>query len=159
MRFCKRCRRNLPQSYFTSWCRPMYSAPCRSCRNKTHGLHPTDTDYFTYDGGAWARHWRSIPGSWHCPSCGRSKRDCMRWINAKGSWECPLHLHHDHFTERFPDTLICGGCNHADARAAKILGITRHSFSPLEMSTFVLAKSNGPVLIDKRALHQWNAHR
>jgi hypothetical protein len=59
--------------------------------------------------------------------------------------------HHDHSgCDRLPPTVICGGCNLADAIAKRSCAAPDwFSFSPAEIRQFVTgAKDNGPVFID-----------
>jgi hypothetical protein len=93
--------------------------------------HPTDPEYQAYDGMHCHSLWQSLPEEWRCPSYRRNKREILQWGERKGSnaaeygqvgWKAGLHLHHDHALDffgkqgRFPETIICGACNTADAR-------------------------------------------
>lgn len=50
--------------------------------------------------------WAMTPQDWHCPACGRHKRELAR-LNAKGELMCRLVDHHDHMrdllVERFEE--------------------------------------------------------
>ena len=50
--------------------------------------------------------WSMTPQDWHCPACGRHKREIVR-LNAKGELMCRLVDHHDHMrdllVERFEE--------------------------------------------------------
>jgi hypothetical protein len=115
---------------------------------------------------------------WCCPSCHRQKTDIAR-IDKNGNLLCALHWHHDHFSDfaqdklphyreglkwdealeydslrnsftRFKETLICSDCNVAEG-AAKV-GVptpSGFSFTPFEISTFIIVAPNSPHGIDR----------
>jgi hypothetical protein len=114
---------------------------------------------------------------WLCGACFRSKRQIAR-LDKNGNLLCAFHVHHDHFGDlafnllprmpeihwrdrlayavfsasfgRFQQELICGDCNAADGAAkAKVGAATDFSFSPFEISTFIIVEPNAP--------HQVNA--
>ena len=121
-----------------------------------HQRIPTDSEYQNYNGGHCQNLWRQTSESWCCPSCGRNKREILRWTRRKVAgrsfwgWIAPLHNHHDHSTlNRFPRTLICGDCNSADGLAKKELNLPSDwSFSPGEIRQFVTAIPHGSCCID-----------
>lgn len=118
---------------------------------------PTDREYLAYDGMHCSFLWRNLPEDWQCPCCLRTKRGILQWGKRKGSnaerygpvgWKAGVHRHHDHSGHRFKETVICGGCNTADAQAKKIVGAPKNfSFSPAELRQFISATDNGPVKI------------
>jgi hypothetical protein len=126
---------------------------------------PTDAEYRAYTGGHTHLLWRETPETWHCPGCGRSKRELLTWTKRqRGShaqfdgWIAPLVGHHDHSGDvsglyRFPETVICNDCNAADGRAT--LDRRRRdnledgfSFSPAEIGTFIVATPHSPHVVD-----------
>jgi hypothetical protein len=120
--------------------------------------------------------------NWCCPSCHRQKQDIAR-VDKNGNLLCALHWHHDHFGDfahdklphyrdglkwkdaleydslrnsfvRFKETLICADCNVAEG-AAKV-GVPTppgFSFTPFEISTFVVVKPNVPHGIDRNKVN------
>jgi rubredoxin len=129
---------------------------------------PTPEEYSTYDGAHCFRLWASLSETWHCPACGRSKFEILRWTTRyrrtrdggrepyKG-WMAGLHGHHDHSVGpvdsesrgRFPVTVICDQCNSADGRAKRILEIRDDfSFSPEEIRQFVVPTPHGRHRLD-----------
>jgi hypothetical protein len=69
-------------------------------------------------------------------------------------WLAPLHGHHDHRSHagvppRFAQTIICGDCNSAEGRAKRLLKLPADfSFSPLELSLFVVGAPHNGVRFD-----------
>ncbi len=118
---------------------------------------PTIEDCRNYDGAHCFKLWRSLPETWSCSGCCRSKFELLRWTRRrykKGvgkckpyyDWMAGLHMHHDHAPPdldgngRFPDTIICDQCNAADGTAKRCLGLPADfSFSPSEIHRFVHA--------------------
>ena len=104
----------------------------------------------------------SVLFDWRCPCCFRSKRDFAR-LDKNGGLLCSIHSHHDHFVRhlkkcegepaawaalwnscvRFPDTLICGDCNVAEAAAKnKVDAPENFSFAPYEIANFIEVHPN-----------------
>lgn len=114
-----------------------------------------------------------VPAEWRCPCCYRAKREIAR-LDKNGNLLCSVHLHHDHYCERFdvdvrklspgdfqfsrvvqdslirfPDTLICNDCNVAEPNAKKIVGAPAYfTFSPVEIAYFITVSSTGEVGVD-----------
>lgn len=132
-------------------------------------LVPSQADIENYSGGHTHKKWRMLPETWHCPSCGRHKHQLLKWVRCRTAyggqtpgtykWLAILDEHHDHsvgyltgLSPRFAATIICHDCNIADATAKKLLGLQADfSFSPDELSTFVVAIPHGSVTINKSA--------
>jgi hypothetical protein len=111
---------------------------------------PSDDEYLGFDGERYPE-WKRLSESWCCPCCGRSKRGILRWHRRTGSWGADVREHHDHSgRDRFSPTVICGGCNLANAIAKRSCAAPDwFSFSPAEIRRFVTgAKDNGTVFID-----------
>lgn len=114
---------------------------------------------------------------WACPCCFRAKREIAR-LDKNGDLLCATHNHHDHFGDlaaekihvlplgkpwsnpayralcdsfvRFEPTPICSDCNAADTAAkAAVNAKPKFSFSPFEISTFIIVESNLAHRIDK----------
>ena len=98
---------------------------------------------------------KNLPEDWMCPSCGRKKREIMRWkLRGKKDkryvgWVAEIHLHHDHGEDfgrdpRFEPIKICSQCNAADGHMKTKLKLPKDfSFSPCEISRFISATANG----------------
>jgi hypothetical protein len=124
---------------------------------------PTLEDYKNYDGAHCAQLWNSLGDTWHCPACGRSKFEIMRWTKRRwkayvgkcdpyDDWMAGFHKHHDHSVPliyprpdgRFPTLIICDQCNSADGVAKRKLGLPEDfSFSPEEIRQFVTSEPHG----------------
>jgi hypothetical protein len=130
---------------------------------------PTVEDFESYRGGHTFKKWQAQPKDWRCPGCERSRFELLTWtrsITGYGAprgqyqWLAPLHEHHDHRVDgyvlppRFPSTVICSDCNHADGRAKRQLGLPSwFSFSPAELRQFLTGHPHNGVVIDlKKAL-------
>lgn len=109
---------------------------------------PTEEEFQNYDGMHCRNLWREVGVDWKCPVCDRTKKEILVWGKRKGSnaahygpvgFKAGLHEHHDHGVEidgkkRFVEAVICGSCNHLDARLKRHVGAERcFSFSPAEM--------------------------
>lgn len=116
---------------------------------------PTAEDFLAYKGAHCHRLWAEVGSDWTCPSCKRNKFELLRWTtrfprspNAFSDWMAGLHKHHDHSVEpwsrqvpRFPQTIVCDQCNAADGAAKRKLKLpARFSYSPLELSWFIVAR-------------------
>lgn len=117
-----------------------------------------------------------VSEEWCCPSCHRTKAEIAR-IDKNGNLMCALHNHHDHLNHvaqdklppareikwderrgydslvatfaRFPDTLICNDCNVVEGLAKREAGTPPDfSFTPFEISTFIIVCSNAPHKLD-----------
>ena len=117
-----------------------------------------------------------VKDTWCCPSCHRSKAEQAR-LDKNDNLMCALHWHHDHMVHaardrlpapieinwnerhgfeslvstfhRFPDTLICNDCNVIEGDAKKKVGApAAFSFSPFEISTFIIVMNNKPHGLD-----------
>lgn len=123
---------------------------------------PTDEEFEDYDGMHCRIIWRSLPATWRCPVCTRSKLQILQWGERKGSnariygkigWKAGIHRHHDHGSgkgrKRFADTYVCGACNLLDARLkAKTGASTDFSFSPSEMKMcLIMVRPNAPIRV------------
>lgn len=113
---------------------------------------------------------------WCCPACHRSKPEQAR-LDKNQNLMAALHRHHDHLihaaedklprcTEvdwkdrqgynsllstfhRFPDTLLCNDCNVAEGDAKRKAGTpAAFSFTPFEISTFIIVRNNQPHAVD-----------
>lgn len=106
---------------------------------------------------------QAVASGWHCPCCGRSAQQLIRWTEIRGTWfrakyadehgmgfTIAFALHHCHGYGRFETTLICGDCNTADGTAKRKLGLPKSwSFSPSEIRQFVtVAPYSGKITID-----------
>lgn len=132
---------------------------------------PTAAEYAAYDGAHCRNLWRSLPDSWRCPGCGRSKFELLTWTRRTPSslaadrmpywgWLAILHRHHDHSLNvpwihppgarpRFAETVICGQCNGADGVAKRDLGLPAGwSFTPAEIGQFITPQPHGPHRLD-----------
>lgn len=125
---------------------------------------PTIQDFESYRGGHTFRRWQALPPDWRCPACGRSRFELLTWTRSitgygvprgQYQWLAPLHEHHDHRTDgcalppRFPSTLICSDCNHADGRAKRLLRLPPwFSFGPAELRQFLTGYPHNSVDID-----------
>lgn len=118
---------------------------------------PTYMEYLGYDGAHCHNLWEEIDETWRCPACRRSKFEIMRWAVIKlnsstkrNQWRAILHRHHDHgFKERFPETIICDQCNAVDGTAKRKLNLPKgFSFSPIEISQFIIAKYHQSHIIN-----------
>lgn len=119
-----------------------------------------------------------VDARWCCPSCHREKKHIAR-ADKNNDLLCALHWHHDHFGDlahdnlahykelrweegaayqslrssfvRFQPTLICGDCNVAEG-AAKMSVPTPSgfTFTPFEISTFIIPAANVPHKIDRQ---------
>lgn len=116
---------------------------------------------------------------WHCPVCFRSKSEIAR-LDKNGNLLCAIHLHHDHFGDfaanklprgrgsnvlefeagrvvrdsfyRFQPILICNDCNVAEGAAKKAARTVEcFSFTPFEISGFIIVTPNAPHRIDSDA--------
>ncbi len=126
-----------------------------------------------------------VTDRWCCPSCHRSKAEQAR-LDKNGNLMCALHWHHDHMVHaaqdrlpmprdlhwidrqgyeslvstfhRFPDTLVCNDCNVVEGDAKKKVGApAAFSFSPFEISTFIIVTNNRPHTLDvPKACTTWN---
>lgn len=138
-------------------------------RHNFEARRPSWDEYLAFDGAHCHDVYRSLPESWQCPGCTRTKFQIMRWTmlnprkpNRHPGWAGGYHVHHDHagdtqvhtgrpsrFPPRFKPTVICEQCNSADATAKKTLKLTGNfSFSPWEITQFVVAWQHGKHLID-----------
>lgn len=111
---------------------------------------------------------------WKCRCCFRTKERIAR-LDKNGALICRIVRHHDHFADmahskipreaidhgavvvsysfaRFDETLICQDCNTADAAAKVIVNAPKaFSFSPCEITGFIIVKDNQPHEINKAA--------
>jgi hypothetical protein len=124
---------------------------------------PTLKDFQQYTGLHCHKLWKEVGENFVCPACNRNKFQILRWTtrfprsaNAFEDWVAVLHRHHDHSdptfertSGRFPVTVICDQCNAADGAAKRKLGLPKSfSFSPLDISHFVVAAPHAPHQID-----------
>jgi hypothetical protein len=125
---------------------------------------PIIEDFESYRGGHTFKKWRALPKGWRCPGCRRTPFELLTWTRSrtgygvpigKYQWLAPLHEHHDHRIDgfatasRFPSTLICSDCNHAEGRAKRRLHLPKwFSFSPVELRHFVTGSPHNGVEID-----------
>jgi hypothetical protein len=125
---------------------------------------PTIEDFQNYRAGHTHKKWTALPVDWRCPSCRRSRFEILTWTQTRMEngrvptgeykWLAPLHGHHDHRSyagvpPRFAPTTICGDCNSADGRAKRHLRLPADfSFSPLELSLFVIGTPHNGVQFD-----------
>jgi rubredoxin len=134
------------------------------CRTRTPLRIPTPEEFIGYRGGHTHQKWTRLPHGWHCPSCGRSKYEQVRWTKCitgygvpKGEyqWLAPIHEHHDHggdAEERAPrirPTMLCFDCNNAEGRTKTLLDLPcDFSFSPDELREFITGLPHCGVDID-----------
>lgn len=114
---------------------------------------------------------------WCCPCCHRQKSEIAR-RDKNGNLFCQFVWHHDHMgdlSDRFPfhregltwqearpldsvrnnfkrfdDILICGDCNVIDGNAKRAIGApSAFSFTPYEISTFIIVRENQGHALDK----------
>lgn len=126
--------------------------PNKMPKTRKYSRLPTEDEIATFSGMHCARLYaKAVAEGWHCPSCGRSARQLIRWTEIRGpSWRArfgdeygmgfsvALSTHHCHAGHRFPRTLICGDCNSADGAAKRKLNLPESwSFSPSEIGRFV----------------------
>lgn len=134
---------------------------------------PTIAEFQAYKGAHCHRLWFEVGEHWICQSCRRSKFQILRWTTRLPNsphrfedWMAGLHKHHDHSVElygqevpRFEQTIICDQCNSADGTAKRKLKLpVNFSFSPHEISSFVIASPHGKHQINYQAaqLIYWN---
>lgn len=114
---------------------------------------PTREEYDNYDGAHCRTLYRQLGTAWSCPSCQRTRYQCMRWTTLfpnkphlrREGWALGLHRHHDHGAPpRFDVTPICEQCNAADGYAKRALHLpVNWSFSPHEIGRFVTPTPHG----------------
>ncbi len=123
-----------------------------------------------------------VDENWCCPSCHRNKHEIAR-IDKNGNLLCQMVPHHDHLIDmtdkrvptgeglewhdrlpafsvrenfrRFPETLICTDCNVVEGDAKKKIAAPKDfSFTPFEISTFIIVEPNRSHLIDLSKLEE-----
>lgn len=121
-----------------------------------------------------------VDENWHCPSCHRGKEDIAR-LDKNGELFCQMVPHHDHMDKlangkiptgeglewsdrqpaysvrenfrRFQETLICTDCNVVEGDAKKkVSAPSEFSFTPFEISTFIIVEPNRGHLLDMEVL-------
>lgn len=125
---------------------------------------PTEQEFNAFKGAHCHQLWLRVGSDWVCPCCHRNKFQILRWTKRNPGkpsqfydWMATLHEHHDHSVgwnykrpARFQNKIICGQCNSADGVAKRQLKLpTDFSFSPQEISRFVIAIPHGRHKIDK----------
>ncbi len=117
-----------------------------------------------------------VDETWICPVCHRDKEKIAR-IDKNGNLFCQMVWHHDHLIDmtdnrfpigrdlewleqaelfslrnnfvRFQDILICGDCNVVEGDAKKKAGTPADfSFTPFEISTFIIVEPHRKHLLD-----------
>jgi hypothetical protein len=131
---------------------------------------PTKIEIAAFDGLHCEALYRwAIAHNWHCPSCGRTAIELIRWSEIRGpsmrqrygdvhgmGFTISLTRHHCHGVGRFPEILICGDCNAADGAAKRKLRLPRDwSFAAYEIKQFVnVVPHSGKTIIDYDRAHE-----
>lgn len=128
-----------------------------------------------------------VSHEWCCPSCHRTKSEQARLDKngnllaaihnhhdhmGDGAYDCIPSIPHGSVEwrdrlgydslrsnfRRFPDTLICNDCNVVEGAAKKVCGAPeKFSFTPFEISTFIIVENNRAHRIDaERLLFTWS---
>ncbi len=129
---------------------------------------PSQEDFEAYRGAHTHKIWASLPRNWQCPSCGRTRFQLLTWTKSLTDssrrafgdyhWLAAIHEHHDHCSEngayppRFARAHICSDRNSAEGVVKRRLKLPPDfSFSPQELSEFVVGYPHGGVDIDYEA--------
>lgn len=121
----------------------------RTCAG-TDARIPSEEEFASFERGGHpvSGMWNRVSSSWRCPSCGRTKREIVRWKRGAGEgfWFFALHAHHDHGDGWSGTETVCSDCNAADGIAKRMLKLPENwSFSASEMSRFVVCATNGAL--------------
>jgi len=117
---------------------------------------PTDADYASFDGMHCGGLWASLSHTWACPSCGRTKRQLMRWGEIGGetmrkmygpiNWKINMARHYDEGRRGFGDTVLCGECRWAQNSVKTKFSLPQlWNFSPAEIGSFTKTIVNGAI--------------